>query len=133
MVNTMDNQVRENSYSISEASNILKRSENTIRRWIKEGKLKAEKIGNAYEIDKESVNALVNQVTTQVLTRDEKENVDEIVSLLKARIKGLEEDKAFLQNQVVSLTRQVEGLTLRALPSPKKGLIERIKKWWSKE
>jgi DNA (cytosine-5)-methyltransferase 1 len=129
MVNNMDNQVGENSYSISEASNILKRSENTIRRWIKEGKLKAEKMGNAYQIDKESVNNLVNQV----LTRDEKENLDEIVSLLKTRIKGLEEDKAFLQNQVVSLTRQVEGLTLRALPSPKKGLIERIKKWWSKE
>jgi excisionase family DNA binding protein len=133
MVNNMDNQVGGNSYSISEASNILKRSENTIRRWIKEGKLKAEKIGNAYRIDKESVNNLVNQVTNQVLTTDEKENVDEVVSLLKTRIKELQEDKAFLQNQVVSLTRQVEELTLRALPSPKKGFIERIKKWWSKE
>jgi len=51
----------EQSLSVRDAARISKRSEETVRRWIWSGKLRARKLGNQYFIDPADVGALLGQ------------------------------------------------------------------------
>ena len=119
----------------------------TIYRYIKQGKLDAERInGVLYVIQPETQNetgeteteTLRNSVRTEFL-RDENEKLRQEVSdlrqrlsqleteneNLRQRVRDLEADKAYLQQRIVALEELVKSLTPKALPKPP--LRERIR------
>src|SRR5260370_38179865 len=55
--------------SIQQAARKIGKSEKTIRRWIKDGKLKAENRGGGYLIKREDLEAVTKHVTTSTLMR----------------------------------------------------------------
>jgi len=107
-------------------------SVDTVRRWIRQGKLKAHKEGDRYWIDPDILPASA--------VKDVGQELDSEVMILRERVRELERDKAYLQERVVALERQlerqqemlesmqrtIETLTHRALPSPG-GLKNRIR------
>lgn len=48
-------------YTLQEVSRLLKVSERTLYRWIKDGKLKAVKVGRHWRIKEEDLKALIEQ------------------------------------------------------------------------
>ncbi|MGB9682815.1 MAG: helix-turn-helix domain-containing protein [bacterium] len=130
--------MEEKLYSIEEAAKALGLSEKTIRRYIKDGKIKAIKVEGRYSIPEGEI------ARESLIKQYEEEDRKEIDSLLE-RIKTLEEDKIFLQGQISELQRHIQSLiqelselrksydqlvTAKALLPPKEGFISRIKRLW---
>jgi len=122
---------------VTEAAHRCGVSADTIRRWIRQGKLKAQKIDNQYWIDPADLQK-VHADSRQV--RAESQADETLINVLRDRVRELEQDKAYLQEMVMSLKQQlerqqeiiqsmqrtIETLTHRALPPPG-GLKNRIR------
>lgn len=116
-------------------------SPDTVRKWIRQGKLKAEKKGDRYWIDPEQISSISRASPEQIPIYP-----DQMIVVLQERIRELEKDKAYLQERVIALEKHIEALkqtidaqqqtintlTLRALPSPHKGLIERVREMFKR-
>jgi len=133
--------MEEKNFSIEEAAKILGVSEKTIRRYIKDGKIKAVKVDGKYVIPEGEVSR--ESVIKQYSTDD---NRQEIQFLLE-KIKALEEDKVFLQGQISEMQRHIQSLlqelseirksydqlvTSKALPPPKEGIIAMVRRFWER-
>ena len=133
--------------TVKEFSRLTGLSRATVYRYIKQGKLRAERIdGVLYVIQPETeVETGETEVETKrdsaaiEFLRDENERLRQEVSQLRGRlsqletenenlrqrVRELEADKAYLQERIVSLEELVKSLTPKALPKPP--LWERIK------
>ena len=114
-------------------------SVDTVRRWIRQGKLKAHKEGDRYWIDPD--------ILPVSAVKDVGQEPDSEVMILRERVRELERDKAYLQELVVDLRKQIEKqqetiemmqqtintLTLRALPPPRRSLMDRIKRMFKRQ
>ena len=111
------------SYTIKELSQITGYSMNTIRGYIKTGKLKAQLVNNRYQIPQEEAE--------RVFRVGKSINTDtNLITELRNRISELESDKAFLQKQVVDLQETIKLLTIKQLPGNQKGVFTRIKEFF---
>ena len=98
--------------TIQDARQRLGKSESTIRRWIREGKLTATKVGGVWDIGDAAVDALSNDRSPArvdqepegaVLTQLREEN-----QYLKERIQQLEHARERSDTLMLQLTRQLE-------------------------
>ena len=113
------------SYTIKELSQITGYSPNTIRGYIKAGKLKAQLVNNRYQIPQEEAERVFK--VGKSITTD-----TNLITELKNRISELESDKAFLQKQVIDLQETIRLLTIKQLPGNQKsnkGVFTRIKEF----
>jgi len=133
--------------TVKEFSRLTGLSRATVYRYIKQGKLRAEKVdGVLYVIQPETeietgeteAEAAGNRTTIEFL-RNENERLRQEVSELRGRmsqfetenenlrrrVRELEADKAYLQERIVTLEELIKSLTPKALPKPP--LWERIK------
>ena len=133
--------------TVREFSRLTGLSRATVYRYIKQGKLRAERIdGVLYVIQPETevetgeteAETTRDRATVEFL-RDENERLRQEVSELRGRlsqletenenlrrrVRELEADKAYLQERIVSLEELVKSLTPKALPKP--SLWERIR------
>ncbi len=116
----------EKSYTIKELSQITGYSPNTIRMYIKAGKLKAQLVNNRYQIPQEEAERVFK--VGKSITTD-----TNLVTELKNRISELESDKAFLQKQVMDLQETIRLLTIKQLPGNQKsnkGVFTKIKEFF---
>ena len=114
------------SYTIKELSQLTGYSMNTIRGYIKAGKLKAQLVNNRYQIPQEEAERVFK--VGKSITTD-----TNLVTELKNRISELESDKAFLQKQVMDLQETIRLLTIKQLPGNQKsnkGVFTRIKEFF---
>jgi len=125
-------QFDEQLLSIRQAADLLGVSRDTVRRRIISGEIRGEKIKGQWRIPREEVENLLKQL------RRKDEASDEIVRLLRERIRELEADKSYLQQRVMALEeivqqqqRLIETLTPKALPKP--GLGERIRSFFRRK
>jgi len=115
------------SYTIKELSQITGYSPNTIRGYIKAGKLKAQLVNNRYQIPQEEAERVFK--VGKSITTD-----TNLVTELKNRISELESDKAFLQKQVMDLQETIRLLTIKQLPGNQKsnkGVFTRVKEFFT--
>jgi len=114
----------DNCIGVSEAAMRIGVCVETVRRWIKSGKIKAYREGNRYLIPIPEIETYVNkmprQISGQASGQDPK---DEIIAALKEqnrilqdRVRELEKDKAYLQEEVVRLQHLLEAAMPKALP-----------------
>lgn len=94
--------------TIQEAAKRLSKSESTVRRWIREGKLTATKVSGVWNIPDELVNDYLNNQSTggqmeAVLQQLRSEN-----QYLKERIQELEDARERSDTIALQLTRQLE-------------------------
>lgn len=98
--------------TIQEACQRLGKSESTVRRWIRSGKLAATMVSGAYDIPETAVNALSND--KQVVGIDQEPEGAVIVRLrdeneyLKQRVEELEQARERSDTIILQLTRQLE-------------------------
>jgi len=107
--------------SIRQAAELLGVSRDTVRRRIIAGEIKGEKVNGQWRIPRREVDALLKQVRKQ----DAQPAQDVLIQMLRERIRELEADKAYLQERIIALERQIESLIPKALPKP--SLRERIR------
>lgn len=124
--------------NVTEAAHRCGVSADTIRRWIRQGKLRAQKIDNQYWIDPVDLQE-VHTGSRQIPVEPQAD--EGVVSVLQERVRELERDKAYLQELVVDLRKQIERqqetiesmqrtietLTHRALPPSGGRWKERIR------
>lgn len=82
-------------FTAQEVSERLGVSERTVRRWIKSGRLEAQKVGRGYRIDLEAARACVGQVTAGGVA---------------AELESLRGEVTRLENEVEWLRGVVEGV-----------------------
>ena len=111
------------SYTIKELSQLTGYSPNTIRMYIKAGKLKAQLVNNRYQISQEEAERVFK--VGKSITTD-----TNLITELRNRISELESDKAFLQKQVMDLQETTKLLTIKQLPGNQKGVFTRIKEFF---
>ena len=128
----------DNCISVSEAAQRLGVCVETVRRWIKSGKIKARKVGIRYFIPLSEIEERVSTPSGRVSGGisgqiSEQSAKDEIIAalreqnrVLQERIRELEADKAYLQERILTLERLLESMAPKALPKPP--LRERIKR-----
>jgi len=119
------------SYTIKELSRISGYSINTIRGYIKSTKIKAQLVNGKYQIDQAEAerffkvgNQAGNISTTKIDTN--------LITELKERIHQLENDKAFLQRQILDQQETIKMLTVRKLPvyqSDTRGIFTKVKEF----
>ncbi len=107
----------------TEEAQITGYSPNTIRMYIKTGKLKAQLVEGKYQIDQEEAERVFR--VGKSITTD-----TNLITELKNRISELESDKAFLQKQVMDLQETIRLLTIKQLPGNQKGVFTRIKEFF---
>ncbi len=107
----------------TEEAQITGYSPNTIRMYIKTGKLKAQLVEGKYQIDQEEAERVFK--VGKSITTD-----TNLITELKNRISELESDKAFLQKQVMDLQETIRLLTIKQLPGNQKGVFTRIKEFF---
>ena len=107
----------------TEEAQITGYSPNTIRMYIKTGKLKAQLVEGKYQIDQEEAERVFR------VGKSIKADTD-LITELRNRISELESDKAFLQKQVVDLQETIKLLTIKQLPGNQKGVFTRIKEFF---
>jgi len=139
--------------TVKEFSRLTGLSRATVYRYIKQGKLRAERVnGVLYVIQPETeVETGETEVETKrdstaiEFLRDENERLRREVSQLRGRlsqletenenlrkrVRELEADKAYLQERVVTLEELLKSLTPKALPKP--SLKERIKRFLTRK
>ena len=139
----MTGQKQDNLIDTTEASRLVGVSPDTVRKWIKRGKIRARKVEGRWLIERDSLPDVSRTKQDSVQDRDgtivlsERDNrlaepEDRIRELerdkvvLQERVRDLERDKAYLQERIVTLERLLESLTLKALPRP--SLRERIRR-----
>ena len=139
----MTGQGRDNLLDTKETSRLLGVSTDTIRKWIKRGKIRARKVEGRWMIERDSLPEMSRTKQDSVQDRDgttvlserdrhivELENrireLEKDKASLQERIRELEADKAYLQERIVALEKLLESLTPKALPKPP--LWERIKR-----
>jgi excisionase family DNA binding protein len=130
--------MEERIYSIEEAAKTLGVSEKTIRRYIRDGKIKAIKVDGRYSIPE-------GEISRESIIKQYDEDTRREIDFLLEKVKSLEEDKVFLQGQIGELQRHIQSLlqelsdlrksydqlvSARALPPPKEGFLSRIRKLW---
>ena len=113
------------SYTIKELSQITGYSPNTIRGYIKAGKLKAQLVNNRYQIPQEEAERVFKVGKSIKIDTD-------LITELRNRISELESDKAFLQKQVMDLQETIRLLTIKQLPGNQKskGAFTKIKEFF---
>jgi len=111
------------SYTIKELSQLTGYSPNTIRGYIKTGKLKSQLVNNKYQIPQEEAERVFK------IGKSIKTDTD-LITELRNRINQLESDKAFLQKQVMDLQETIRLLTIKQLPGNQKGVFTRIKEFF---
>ena len=119
------------SYTIKELSRISGYSINTIRGYIKSTKIKAQLVNGKYQIDQAEAerffkvgNQAGNISTTKIDTN--------LITELKERIHQLENDKAFLQRQILDQQETIKMLTIRKLPGYQedtRGIFTKVKEF----
>jgi predicted RNase H-like nuclease (RuvC/YqgF family) len=117
--------------TIQMAGQRLGKSESTIRRWIKTGKLTAKLIDGAYDISEDAINRLVNGYPDDKAVNSQPESVDQSLishlrsenEYLKERIQELEQARERSDMITLQLTRQMEQAQrmLEAHESEKRG------------
>ena len=139
----MTGQGRDNLLDTEGASRLLGVSTDTIRKWIKRGKIRARKVEGRWMIERDSLPEMSRTKRDSVQDRDgttvlserdrhivELENrireLEKDKATLQERIRELEADKAYLQERIVALEKLLESLTPKALPKP--SLRERIRR-----
>ena len=139
----------DNWYTVSEAASILNVSTETIRRYIRSGKLEGRKDGKQWMVKLEDAGQSRPQMTDDVATsvatdvvRLEYENerleernrmLQDQINMLKERIKELEADKGFLLDQLKEKDKIINELMPRALTKPKIGIGGRLKRLFSRK
>jgi len=117
----------------AEAASRLGVSVDTVRRWIRQGKIKARKEGVKYLIEPDSLPTSVRQDFVQQPVAQ--------LTVMRERIRELEADKAYLQQRIVTLEKHIEALqqtieaqqrtidtlTMKALPAPKRRFRDRVR------
>jgi len=113
--------------SVKEAAEILGVSSSTVKRRIKQGILQAQKKGKRYLINRSSLERMTDHLNNSDRSLTD-QDVRELNSMLRERIRELEADKAYLQERIVALERLLETLTPKALPKPQPPLWGKIKR-----
>jgi excisionase family DNA binding protein len=139
----MTGQKRDNLLDTKEVSRLLGVSPDTIRKWIKRGKIRARKVEGRWLIERDSLPDMSGTKRDSVQDRDgtavlfERDSriaeLEDCVrelerdnAVLQERVRELERDKAYLQERIITLERLLESLTPKALPKPP--LRERIRR-----
>ena len=107
--------------SIQQAAKKIGKSEKTIRRWIHEGKLKAERHGaGGYLIKREDLTALTKHVTKEWQEQSELGHIRLQVSIMEGQLDYLRVLVDAQQGEIEDLQRQVKKLTPKKAPARKK-------------
>lgn len=107
--------------SIQQAARKIGKSEKTIRRWIHDGKLQAEKHGaGGYLIKREDVAALTKHVTKEWQEQSDLAHIRLQYSLLEGQVEHLKLLVDAQQYEIEELQRQVKKLTPKKSPARKK-------------
>ncbi len=106
--------------SIQQAARKIGKSEKTIRRWIKEGKLKAENRGGGYLIRRDDLAALDIHVTKEWQEQSELAHIRLQLSLMESQVNYLRGLVDAQQGEIEDLQRQVKKLTPKKAPVRKK-------------
>ena len=114
----------EKSYTIKELSQITGYSPNTIRMYIKAGKLKAQLVNNRYQISQEEAERVFR------VGKSIKADTD-LITELRNRISELENDKLYLQKQNMDLWETIRLLTIKQPPGNQKGVFTKIKEFFT--
>ena len=123
------------SYTIKELSRISGYSINTIRGYIKSTKIKAQLINGKYQIDQAEAERFFKVGKKIESTNDTKTGTKidtNLITELKERIHQLENDKAFLQRQILDQQETIKMLTVRKLPvyqSDTRGIFTKVKEF----
>ena len=107
----------------TEEAQITGYSPNTIRMYIKTGKLKAQLVEGKYQIDQEEAERVFR------VGKSIKADTD-LITELRNRISELENDKLYLQKQNMDLWETIKLLTIKQLPGNQKGVFTRIKEFF---
>jgi len=98
--------------TIQEASQRLGKSESTVRRWIRQGKLAATMVDGVYDIPESALNGYLNdQPMTRQVEGVDQPMIDRLKAeneYLKERIQELEDARQRSDTIVLQLTRQLE-------------------------
>jgi len=98
-------------HTFSSISHRQAKSEKTIRRWIKDGKLKAENRGGGYLIKREDLAAIDKRVTKEWQEGSELGHIRLQVSLMEGQVEYLRVLVDAQQGEIEELQRQVKRLT----------------------
>jgi len=101
--------------TIAEVAKLIGKSEQSVRRSIKSGKLQSTLVNGRYEINKDDItDSLRDSQPIVTDSRDDSQSDSPVVvienELLKARILELENDKEGLQHQLTEKDKQIESL-----------------------
>lgn len=99
----------------------LGKSEATIRRWIREGKLSATKVDGVYDIPESEINGHSERTNERQMT----DVLNEQIEYLKERIKVMEDESERKDTIILQLTRQLENTQL-LLEDNRKSWIKRL-------
>jgi len=130
---------------VSEAASILSVSTETVRRYIKSGKLEGKKDHNMWLVKLDDVSQSEPHVTDSTvmdvvrleskvgLLEQHNQMLQNQINMQKERIRELETDKGFLLTQIEEKDKVISELMPRALPKPKMNLGERIRKLFRRQ
>ena len=124
------------SYTIKELSRITGYSTNTIRGYIKGNKIKANMVNGKYQIDQAEAERFFKVGKKIESTNDTKTGTKidtNLITELKERIHQLENDKAFLQRQILDQQETIKMLTIRKLPGYQedtRGVFAKLKEFF---
>ena len=107
--------------SIQQAARKIGKSEKTIRRWIHDGKLQAQKLGSGgYLIKREDLTTLIPHVTKEWQEQSDLAHIRFQYSLLESQVEQLKILVDAQQYEIEDLQRQVKKLTPKKAPARKK-------------
>lgn len=118
--------------TIQEACQRLGKSESTIRRWIKTGKLTAKLVDGTYDISEDAINCLVNSYPNDKAIDSQPEGVDQ--GNEKVIIKRLEAENEYLKERIQELeqARQRADMITLQLTRQLEAHEEKRGSWWSR-
>ncbi|RLI03498.1 hypothetical protein DRO38_02645 [Candidatus Bathyarchaeota archaeon] len=145
-MNAMNDEFKD-SCTVQEAAQLLGVSPDTIRRRIRLGILSAHRKGKQYLINRSELekfmhdngnvhgsvipgsrkDAFVQDMVQTAMLKRELEVSQKENEMLRERIRELEEDKAFLLDQIREKDKLIGELAVRALPKPRTPLVKRIR------
>lgn len=96
--------------NVQEASKRLHKSEATIRRWIRQGKLAATMVDGAYDIPESAVN---EQSMSGQMTDDDLQGDQATIAVMRAHIQSLERQIEERDNQINTLQIQLSDASQR--------------------
>lgn len=106
--------------TIQQAAKKIGKSEKTIRRWIHDGKLKAENRGGGYLIAREDVAALTIHVTKEWQEQSDLAQIRFQYAQLESQVEYLKQLVDAQQYEIENLQRQVKKLVPKKAPAKKK-------------